>query len=314
MFNLGDTSMKKTLIALAALAATSAFAQSSVTLSGVVGYGYQSGTTAVGNKGFTNTDMTFALGVTEDLGGGLKVSAATNFDTTGSTFASNVLRRNSSLGLSGDFGTVSIINTRSSDLLTSAMVAPSYLPDGMYDGSGVIARAAVDVFQYTLPAFGGFTPYVQYVETATDGNTTPVAKVTVVGATYVNGPLRVGANYKSTTGLPAGAIKGNAEAFATYDLGFALVGVGYDGKMNATGVGETDVVAANAGKGASSFGLSVPLGALTVGANYAARGDADVAEFAAKYDLSKRTSARFSFGSQSVDARSQYRLALVHTF
>jgi len=310
MFNLGDTSMKKTLIALAALAATSAFAQSSVTLSGVVGYGYQSGTTAVGNKGFTNTDMTFALGVTEDLGGGLKVSAATNFDTTGSTFASNALRRNSSLGLSGDFGTVAIINTRSSDLLTSAMVAPSYLPDGMYDGSGVIERAPVDVFSYTLPAFGGFTPYVQYVETATDGNTTPAVKVTVVGATYVNGPLRVGAAYKSSTGLAAGAIKGNAEAFATYDLGFALIGVGYDGKVNAAGT----VTADNATKGASSFGLSVPLGALTVGANYAVRGDADVAEFAAKYDLSKRTAARFSFGSQSVDARSQYRLALVHTF
>jgi predicted porin len=35
MFNLGDFSMKKTLVAIAALAAVSSFAQSSVTLYGV---------------------------------------------------------------------------------------------------------------------------------------------------------------------------------------------------------------------------------------------------------------------------------------
>ena len=35
MFNLGDFSMKKTLVAMAALASMSAFAQSSVTLYGI---------------------------------------------------------------------------------------------------------------------------------------------------------------------------------------------------------------------------------------------------------------------------------------
>jgi len=40
MFNLGETCMKKSLVALAALAATGAFAQSSVTLYGNVDIAY----------------------------------------------------------------------------------------------------------------------------------------------------------------------------------------------------------------------------------------------------------------------------------
>jgi len=301
--------MKKTLIALATLAAVSgtAFAQSSVTLSGVVGYGYQ--TSSAGVKGLTNTDMTFAIGAVEDLGGGLKASVATNFDTTGSTFGSTPLRRNSSIGLSGNFGAVSIINTRSSDLLTSAMVAPSYLPDGMYDGSGIVTRAAVDVLQYTLPSFSGFTPFVQYVEVG-DGNGAVGAKVYVVGTNYANGPLAAGFAYKNNSDAAVGTVKSNTEAFVTYDLGMAKVGLGFDSKNTFA----SGVAAADAAKSATSFGVSVPVGALTVGANYAKRGDAKVTEFAAKYDLSKRTSVRFSSGKQNVDTNTQNRFAMVHTF
>jgi predicted porin len=256
-----------------------------VSLSGVVGYGYQ--TSSAGVKGLTNTDMTFAIGAVEDLGGGLKASVATAFDTTGSTFGSTPLRRNSSIGLSGDFGAVSIINTRSSDLLTSAMVAPSYLPDGMYDGSGIVTRAAVDVLQYTLPAFSGVTPYVQYVE-AGDGNGAIGAKIYVVGANYANGPLAAGVAYKNNSDAAVGTVKTNTFA--------------------------SGVAASDAAKSATSFGVSVPVGALTVGANYAKRGDAKVTEFAAKYDLSKRTALRFSSGKQSVDTNTQNRIALVHAF
>ena len=308
--------MKKTLIALAVLAASGAsFAQSSVTLSGVVGYGYQ--TSSAGVKGLTNTDMTFAIGAVEDLGGGLKASVATNFDTTGSTFGSTPLRRNSSIGLSGDFGAVSIINARGSDLLVSAMVAPSYLPDGMYDKSGIVNRTQVDVLQYTAPAFSGLTPYIQFIETGTtttqaDGNGAPTYKATAIGATYVNGPLTIGAAFKNTN-LPAGSVVNNSEAFATYDLGVAKFGLGFDSKMNADATNNL-ISTANAAKTATSFGVSAPIGAFTVGYNYAKRGDAKVTEIAAKYDLSKRTSVRLSSGKQSVDTSTQNRFALVHTF
>ncbi len=308
--------MKKTLIALAVLAASGAsFAQSSVTLSGVVGFGYQ--TSSAGVKGLTNTDATIAVAGVEDLGGGLKANVSMAFDNTASTFGSNLLRRNASLGLSGDFGSVSIINTRGGELLTNAMVAPSYLPDGMFDKSGIVNRTQVDVLQYTAPSFSGFTPYFQHVETGTtttqaDGNGAPTYRANILGVNYAAGPLAVGLAVKNTN-LPAGAVTTNTEAFATYDLGVAKIGVGYDSKMNADATNNL-ISAANAAKNATSFGVAVPMGALTIGANYAVRGDAKVTEFAAKYDLSKRTSVRLSAGKQSVDASNQNRLALVHTF
>ena len=314
--------MKKTLIALAAVAATgAAFAQSTVTLSGVVGFGYQksTGTQAVaavpastyslgsaavaakgGVSGLTNTDATFRLGMVEDLGGGLKASAAVDYDTTGSTFASTPLRRNANIGLSGGFGSVAIHNTRSGELLTRGMVAPSYLPDGMFDNSGVITRAPVDVLAYTTPAFGAFSGYVQYAEAGTDGNGTHANEVVVLGVNYASGPLAAGFALKNTNG--GVAVKNNYEAFATYDLGVAKVGFGLDTKNN--GLAKT----------AWSMGVAAPLGAVTVGVNYAKRDTAKVWEAVAKYDLSKRTNLNASFGKQSVDINNQYRLAVVHNF
>ena len=71
--------MKKTLIALAALASVSAFAQSSVTISGKLRYAYitnsstASGTTTKA-AGIGRTDGDVVFTATEDLGGGLKAN------------------------------------------------------------------------------------------------------------------------------------------------------------------------------------------------------------------------------------------------
>lgn len=337
--------MKKTLIALAALAATGAFAQSTVTMSGVVGFGQQQ---VRGTTGFTNTDASFTLAASEDLGGGLRASASVSFDPATNGFGATsgndntLMVRNKSIALSGGFGSFSLINTRSGDLLTRGMVAPSYLPDGMYDSSGVIARAAVDVVQYTLPAMSGFAPFVQYVESGIngglgDGNTIKGNRTYVLGGNYAAGPLTAGVAYKmaenKSTLVAAGVTtpaftshKNNLEAFVTYNLGVAMVGVGFDQGRYA------------GDKAATSFGVSVPMGALTLGANFASRqvgatpaNDAatpvaavaskkqSVTELVAKYDLSKRTSLNFSYGIQTADETAtldgkQHRLAVVHTF
>jgi predicted porin len=79
MFNLGENSMKKTLVAIAALAASvGAMAQSSVTLFGVVDatYAYGKGDVAkktqLTNSGLNSSRLGFKG--TEDLGGGMKAS------------------------------------------------------------------------------------------------------------------------------------------------------------------------------------------------------------------------------------------------
>jgi predicted porin len=304
--------MKKTLIALAALASTAAFAQSTVNLTGVVGFGYQQATDAAKTKGLTNTDATIAVAVAEDLGGGMRANAAIAFDTASSQFGQALNRRNSSVGLSGGFGSVSITNTRSGDLITGAFIAPSYLPDGLYDASGIVARAPIDVLTYTSPKFGAFTGTVQFVEWNTDGNTNPAYKTTALTVNYAEGPLAAAVSFKATKGLPAGSRKNNVEALVSYDLGVARVAFGIDGKTNESAA--NGISAADAAKTAIALGVSAPLGPVTVGLNYAKRNDNKVTEVAAKYDLSKRTSMRASFGKQSVDASNQYRLAVVHTF
>jgi predicted porin len=83
MFNLGEIYMKKSLVALAALAATGAFAQSSITLSGIadVGLQYNSSVTNGAGAGLTPGAAKLTLGAgnnnrlvfsgSEDLGGGM---------------------------------------------------------------------------------------------------------------------------------------------------------------------------------------------------------------------------------------------------
>ncbi len=345
--------MKKTLVALAALAAVSAFAQSTATLSGVVRFGYQKApnetTTTKADTGFALTDATFNIGLAEDLGGGLKAAANMTFDQNSAAFpggaaavANNAAgngpstgslnRRNTSLSLTGGFGRIGFAQTRSSDLLTQAMVAPSNLEQGLYNTSGIVARGGIDAFSYGIQ-FDAITAGIALIESNNDGVVNAGRLTTVVSLGYANGPIAAGLAFKNTNGkngFASPAEKSNTELFATYDLGVAKLGFGFDSKMNAVaGV----ITAANAAKSAVSLGVSVPLGAATLGLNYAKRGTAKVTEFAANYALSKRTSINASFGNQTASAatgalvagtgaaggallakQSQYRISMAHSF
>ena len=336
--------MKKTLIALAALAATGAFAQSTANITGTVGFAHQQHRPT--GSGFTNTDISVTVAASEDLGGGLRASGSVTFDSASGGFGNSnqgtdytvngtsvagykgnaLLARNKSLALSGGFGAITLSNTRSGDLLTRGMVAPTALPEGMYDSSGVITRAAVDAVTYSLPAMNGLTPYAQYVEflnaatatatTSGDGAVNKGNRAYVVGANYSAGPLAAGLAYKmnKNAGAAATPFKNNLEAFGTYDLGVARIGVGFDQKRS------------DSEDAAVSFGIAVPMGALTLGANYASRKVGTtkntVTELVAKYDLSRRTFVHLSWGDQTADATSpatgadgkQHRLGLVHNF
>jgi len=126
--------MKKTLIAIAALAATGAFAQSTVTISGALDAGVSIANVQAAATGLTDRATAFAgsntltsainIAASEDLGGGMKANlfVETNPDMAGTSstvgnaaLAAGALQTGSGfgngqrfVGLSGNFGTVTM--------------------------------------------------------------------------------------------------------------------------------------------------------------------------------------------------------------
>jgi len=340
--------MKKTLIALAAVAVSSAaFAQATIT--GTFGVGYQSyksaGTAAADgctnaevacstagaaaaaettNKGAAMTDASIRFAVAEDIGGGIKASGFVQFAQPASR-GTAVTKEDSSLALSGGFGTVAVTNTRSGNAAIGANVFASSLPyTTFYMSGGVASRPNVDVLSYTLPTLiPGVTLGLSQAE-ATEGDKTSAGKVNTASVGYAAGPLTINMNYKMLNKEQAGTTfkKTQSELALNYDLGVAKVGLGYGSKLT------------NTGKGLMSYGVSVPMGAITVGLNGAKRGEANFMEGGLKYALSKRTTINAMYGIYEATAGdpkaatataaataardavdgSQYRLGIAHTF
>ena len=342
--------MKKTLIALAAVAVSSAaFAQATIT--GTFGVGYQSyesaatgastgctnnelacsvggaaAAAAATNKGATMTDSSIRVAVAEDLGNGMRASGFVQFAGNASR-GGNVTKEDSALALTTGFGTVGISNTRSSNVAIGANVFGSSLPyTTFYMSGGVASRAAGDVVSYASPSISGVTLGLSQFE-ATEGDKTSAAKISIMSANYVQGPLSVAVARKSKnaaalTAAGATAKKAENEVALTYNFGVANIGLGYGSKRNSTD------------KALTSYGVSVPMGAITVGLNGAQRGDATFMEGGLKYAFSKRTTLNAMYGTYEAIAGSaktetataastasrdaidgkQYRVGIVHTF
>jgi hypothetical protein len=329
--------MKKTLVALAVLSATSAFAQ--VTLTGTVRAGYQKTNSTdftTNQSGLALTDATINVVADEDLGGGIKAKAGITLDQNSSAFPAgsapggtaatlntngsrpstgSINRRNTYLQVLGEFGLVRFDQTRSGDLITRAWVAPSNLDQGIYDNASTfLSRGGIDAITYGI-AFGAINGSISYVEAGQDGVSEPALTTTVLNIGYADGPLAAGFAIKSASGAATATYARtiNNEAFVTYDFGVAKVGLGWDGAMAAAS-------SASADANAMAFGIAVPVtSALTVGANYATRDVNNTSEFTANYSLSKRTSFNASFGRQSLKETAtrtadQFRISLAHTF
>ena len=188
--------MKKSLIALAALAATSAFAQSSVTMYGNIDVGYGShkttnlsGTVATKSSGVMDGSYAgsrIGFRGTEDLGGGLKANfvieqgfaptAADGFNKrTGSAFHqvdnggtySTGNNRQSFVGASGGFGEIraGYQYTNSYDLVAFNGLSRSEFNGGGFQNgtSGIASLSAhangtrANAITYISPTMGGLT-------------------------------------------------------------------------------------------------------------------------------------------------------------
>lgn len=322
--------MKKSLIALAVLAtAGTAFAQSTVTLSGKLRFAYEatdvntSGATAKAN-GLKVTDGDFALTAVEDLGGGLKATAFMNVQSRGRDTA--ISGRDAYLKLDGGFGSVLIgaVEAGNGIIGLGGAGAPVY---GM-DGTVIAAASNVDILKYTTPQLiPGLTLSAAVLDaTASLGmeSAATTQDATVLYLNYGAGPLAVAADYtkwgKNAAALPTADKR--VRASASYDLGMAKLGFGYEVKTVDT------LAAADVDTKDMLVGVSVPMGAVTLGFNYAtSQTDGQVKvkgyDLGAKYDLSKRTYVAFHY--QNVDNRAgttinatsdnnKYRIQLAHAF
>jgi predicted porin len=331
--------MKKSLIALAALAAVSgSFAQSSVTLSGTVNAGIikpigQQGA-RINQAGNGANEIVFSG--SEDLGGGLKANfrLSQRFNPTsglndGTTGTRPTFQGESTVGLSGAFGAVKIGRSltafqglvNSTDpwgviqQASTAVLASGYATDiDATAGSGA-NLGRTDGITYNSPVFSGFNGAVTYgpKTSASSGPVIVGAKALVsVWLSYANGPVMLGGGTENNrTGDRVSAVLG------TYNLTVVKLGAGYS-IVNPVLAGAANV------KNYNLF-ATAPVGAFTLKAGYA-RSKTDGVDAATKklglgvdYSLSKRTTLYTSYGnnqgtSNATTARSGFDVGVKHTF
>ncbi len=199
--------MKKSLVALAALAATSAFAQSSVSITGLLDASYHSisgsGTTATTKLNSVSSSVgsaTSAINISalEDLGGGMKAQAFYAIDPraifNNSTGALG--RHEMYVGLSGGFGTIKLgspntaaLSAHGAGQVFGTATGSAYANLATASGSAVRFNNSV---RYDTPAMAGFSASVNYTPGNTDATSGGAAQgATDVGLSYSNGPLNV---------------------------------------------------------------------------------------------------------------------------
>lgn len=316
--------MKKSLIALAVLAASGAvMAQSSVTLYGIVdAYVGQTSTTkaapnaskvkqnVVNSAGFNNSR--WGLKGTEDLGGGLKANFVleSGFGTDNGAAIGDQFGRNAYVGLSGGFGAVAMGRQYSAyDALRGATnnqydsnfaTTTTVFNNGIRDYTNRINNS----ISYTSPAFGGISGAVVLGLGENKDGPASATKNYSAHIKYANGPLLVGYAYQvenARVAGPANSADRKYNLFAgSYDLGVAKLTGGYNqAKQNSVDDKEFQV------------GVNVPFGAAAVSVGYA-RSKSDInglngnkgtgVSLLGTYDLSKRTRLYAGLASTKVEA------------
>jgi hypothetical protein len=317
-------------------------ASAQVTMSGKMRFAYEStdtttAGTAVKANGLRVTDGNFTLSSSEDLGGGLKVVASMDVQSRGRD--TDIAGRDASITVMGGFGSVTIGSVEAGNGIIGlgGAGAPVY---GM-DGTVIAGGSNVDLLKYTSPELmAGLKVSFTVLDNTAAGASAPGTgtntlgmgsdylgqDANVVGVTYAAGPLAVAADITNygRNGIAAATTVADdrTRVSASYDLGVAKIGYGYQ-------VAATTAATNNKTK-QQIFGVSVPMGALTLGLNYATS-QADGAikakgtDLGAKYDLSKRTYIAVHMqnltdtngtatGVATGNDLSKYRVQLSHAF
>ena len=313
--------MKKSLIALAVLAASgAAMAQSSVTLYGVADAGVTYLNGLDNWSGVTSgNNLTSRLGFrgTEDLGGGLKANfvleGGFNLDagdgkSGGATGTGFEFKRRSTVGLSGGFGevrmgrelTAAFNATARYDVFGSVGIGQSRLwaDGGVVDASANATAVTTNqrisnALTYVSPDFSGFKVGLNYgFGETTTGNSD--SGYLGAGLMYDNGPLSLGLGLERlNSGLNSDAVS-DIDAWSlggSYDFGVAKLLAGYRVSTVDRATGENK-------RSGAYLAATAPVGAGTVRVSYNryenelanVKGKADQFAVGYVYGLSKRTS------------------------
>jgi predicted porin len=303
--------MKKTLIALAAVAATgAAFAQSSVTLYGVadiaVGKVNNAGLglanddfQAIASSVLNNGTSRFGFRGTEDLGGGLK--AGFNFEGglslangAGNLSGGQMFSRAANISLMGGFG----------EIRAGRSLTPSFYSVAAWELTGTANYSVVanqfsfagagprdsGLIMYRSPNFGGFTVDLG---TVLSGNNVYTAGTPAVG----KGKVDAAVTYSS--GLIVASLAYNkvsaSDTYVTIGGKYMFQSFAVAGSYNIQGA--SNVVGNTTGSDKKGFtvGVSAPVGPVTLTADVARATTTGMKNtdllLEAKYALSKRTTA-----------------------
>lgn len=305
--------MKKSLIALAVLAASgAAMAQSTVTLYGRVdaSIGSIKDTTAGGTsttKMFNGdlgglTTSRWGLMGTEDLGGGLKaffkLENRFNVDDGTQNSSTRQFHGDAHLGLAGNFGTVYLGRTYTAYdgiapiAISSSVFDSAFTPTGGVYGKTGLANYAGrgdNQVKYVSPSFSGFGFAASH---ALDESNAVKTDISSVALSYSAGALKVGLGFQDEGTRDYTALTGS------YNFGVASVSAGY--QMADQGTVEDDEF---------SVGVNVPMGAFNFSAGYArsksenagaANGKGSGFGLGVTYSLSKRTTLYAGFKDNKV--------------
>ena len=299
--------MKKTMIALAAIAAVGA-ASAQVSITGEAAWGFYSGTDSAGAtaSGFGIDTAQLKFAASEDLGNGMKASAglSLNMGQYGALAGAGPNADDQFISLATPLATISLLTTKSADWVSQASGAATWY--GL-DGKVLSARSARDQFAVTLPLATGLTATFAYAEPANslgEGAGDTGQNLYNMSVKYAMGPATLQAaflQYNNVTKTLDATTDTVTRLGGKVDLGVATVGAGLQiGKLGAGGTNTQ-----------TALSVSAPLpGNFSINAVFASNNvDSGTNELkvptgrrtgymmGVQYNLSKRTYAILNAGS-----------------
>ena len=271
-------------------------------MTGYVAFGYSSTTSSAnataGGMGVDDAEINFAI--SEDIEGIGKLSAGLGFTNGGK--GNGAVGNDATIKLTTDSGTaITMGTTKGASYLTGGLAAVGTNYNWDLSGRLFSSRSVNDAVSVKIPLMEGVSVSVAHSEAAVSsywtgtgaaGNGTE-QRYNTASLDYAAGALAVNAGYRAydnTTNASTSSANTRNRAAASYDLGVAKVGLGYESTQYMYGNSKTD----------SLLGVNVPMGALSLGVQFAqvsTSGNASSSSnynrngylLGANYNLSKQT-------------------------